>query len=162
MSFFVQDDLVPNSIITSPVGNNPQSQFWLSLFNFSTPSMEFILFRFQVFLVAWCIFYSAIGILQFLDYRVLRPTGNQDDDHTAIQGLKYALYIWWSWVLVWVFYVLSDLNRGSNTGFVLGLFTICLGFIKMYLDLKWILEMTTGLPWSKKFANYLRSVLRLQ
>ncbi len=161
MQFFAQDDLIDPGI-QNPIGNNPESQFFSSIFNQSTPTMEFVLFRFQMFLLAWCIFYSTIGLIQFLDYRVIRPTGNIEHDKMGYKGLKYALFIWWSWLPVWFFYVLADFNRSSLLGFLLGIFTISLGFIKMYLDLKWILEMSSGLPWSAQFANYLRSVLKLK
>jgi hypothetical protein len=161
MQFFLQDDLISPTIQT-PIGNNPQNIFVSSILNQSTPTMEFVLFRFQMFLLAWCIFYSFIAISQFLDYRVIRPTGNVDDDIQANKGLKYALLIWWSWLPVWFFYVITDLNRSSFVGFFLGLFTISLGFIKMYLDLKWILEISASLTWSNQFANYLRTVLRLK
>jgi hypothetical protein len=117
---------------------------------------------FQIFILAWTLLYTFQSLMQFFELRIYMNDGSMGLEDMGIDGIKRAMYVWWTYLPVLILFVSFIVFRENSWAVILAVFTILSGLIKIYLDLKKLLDSVGYFPWARGITNSIKKLLNIK
>lgn len=168
MNVFAQDLINQNSSsstssssisTSSSIATSTQDQLQ-SILNLDVTILDRIVTSVNLFALAWSIFYSYYFLIQFFQYRIIGAKGKVSDEVNGMAGIYPLLTMWWRYIGCLVLLVIYGLTRSTELGIPIGVVTILVFIIKIYIDLMKILGLFNYFNWSKNFAKNIKTRLK--
>jgi hypothetical protein len=163
---FAQDLTNPVTTPSSPASTTADvaiaegSNFFNTLFSFQIDFVQ-IVTVFQISVLAWSIFYTFQALIEFFEYRIFMNDGSLKLEGFGMQGMHRALSIWWYYIPVMVIFLTYIILRETQIAPVIGIFSILAGLIKMYLDMKKIINSVGYFDWTHGITNTVKRIFRM-
>jgi len=165
MRVFAQDLI--NETSSKSASSNSSSSSLVNVVQNSTPTgfifditlLDRIITNVNIFVLAWSIFYSYYFLVQFFQYRIIGAKGKVSDEVDGMKGIYPLLGMWWRYIGCLVLFVIYGFTRTTDLGLFIGVVTILVFIIKIYVDFMKILDLFNYFSWSKNLANNLKKRL---
>ena len=163
MQVFAQDLINQNSSSSSSVSSNVISSsndilqtVSQSGINFDITILDTIITNLNIFVLAWSIFYSYPFLIQFFQYRIIGAKGKVSDEIDGMAGIYPLLKMWWRYMGCLAILIVYGFTRSTELGLPIGIVTILVFLIKLFIDFMNILGLFSYFPWSKNLAKNIK------
>lgn len=165
MRVFAQDLI--NETSSKSASSNSSSSSLVNVVQNSAPTgfifditlLDRIITNVNIFVLAWSIFYSYYFLVQFFQYRIIGAKGKVSDEVDGMKGIYPLLGMWWRYIGCLVLFVIYGFTRTTDLGLFIGVVTILVFIIKIYVDFMKILDLFNYFSWSKNLAKNLKKRL---
>lgn len=161
MQVFAQDLINQNSSSSSSssvvsASNDILQNVTQSGVNFDITILDSIITNLNIFVLAWSIFYSYPFLIQFFQYRIIGAKGKVSDEIDGMAGIYPLLKMWWRYIGCLAIFIVYGFTRSSELGLPIGIVTILVFLIKLFIDFMNILDLFSYFPWSKDLAKKIK------
>jgi hypothetical protein len=161
MQVFAQDDLNDDLSSSSSQIQNTNSDNFFAGFSFDTDLIDSIVKNVNLFVLAWSIFYTIVFLSHFFYHRLFYSKGKLLYEKRGMNAITRLLGFWWRYIFCLIFLVVYGFLRKTDFAFFVGILTIFIYIIKVYIDLGKMFDILTYHSWLKSFGESLKKVLRL-